>query len=123
MQLEEFLKQKQMFPNNAWVKKCGFNSLYLRKGKLFLKIKQGFFWCDPCLTIANVTVLKRGQGTFTQLVSELCSREFAIYVENAHSNRFQRKLLSLGFEEANSDDGPNFIINHHDKLEKLVTAW
>jgi len=116
MTLDEFIENWHGWPNNAWVDQPGFHNLYVRRGKIGVIINDVFCWCDPCLTIATVNAETPGSGAFTELIQKLRQRHMAIYVENAHELRFQRKLLSLGFTQVNREAGPNFLINHQGRL-------
>jgi hypothetical protein len=78
--LDEFIVGSTTnWPNNAWVRERGFESLYVRVARRHLEGK-----LRVTIDIANVTARKPGRGTFTKLALE---------------QRFRNKLVKWGFVE------------------------
>jgi hypothetical protein len=100
LDLDTFIRERLAEVNearnfNAWVKAEGWRNLYVRLTRRSLPT--GFY--DPVLDLASLEVRKPGTGTFTRLIERL-RRDYpnlTIYVENVWNQRFQRKLVSLGF--------------------------
>lgn len=89
MTLDEFLLNS--WPSNGWVEEPGFKGLYVRKSKRY--------WQDklvPCIDLANVSVKKPGNGTFSALVAKL-HIHYNLCVECVMSERFEEGLKRLGF--------------------------
>jgi len=87
--LDEFIVGSTTnWPNNAWVRERGFESLYVRVARRHLDI-------------ANVTARKPGRGTFTKLLQRLKKDypHLTIFVESALEQRFRNKLVKWGFVE------------------------
>lgn len=75
-------------------------SLYLRKGRLFLKIQNEWIDAPSVVTIANITAKEPGKGAFTTLIEYLKVHhpEKGIFVENILINkRFEAKLQRMNF--------------------------
>ena len=49
----------------------------------------------------------------------LVERGFAVYVENAHSPRWQEHLLNNGWTQVNEHVGPMFLYNYDGKIERI----
>jgi hypothetical protein len=82
---------------NAWVKAPGFEGLYVRRGPRILNGER----FDLVLDLATMNASKPGRGAFTRLVTQLHPRHI-LYVENALEERFQAKLLRMGFRRAST---------------------
>lgn len=110
--LEGFLKTKQNWPKNSYVRYPGFKNLYVRKGDIGVQLNgEEFYRCTNVVTIASVDAARPGKGAFTGLVKHLVDQEYAIYVENVHNERFRVKLKQLGFVKVNEEAGPNYLLN------------
>lgn len=98
--LKEFLEREKQFPFNEYVKEPGFESLYVRDSFRFIEGVK-----ISTLEIANVTVMKPGNGTFTSFVKRL-ETEHNLIVECVTSPRFESLLVNLGFQKLpNTGDG------------------
>jgi hypothetical protein len=113
--IDEFLAADDR-PSNIYVDHPGFDDLYIRKSRIFVRIegREGC-WCHPVIQVANVTASSPGSGAFTSLVDFLLERDLAIYVENAHP-RFGQKLLRMGFIPVNQCGGNCFLLNYENHL-------
>ena len=116
--IDEFLTWT--FPCNSYVDHPGFESLYVRSSKVHIHLEGQAYWCEPVLQIGSVDATDPGNGAFTALVEFLVERDLAVYVENVHNTRFQRKLRDdMGFTSVNEGIGvPNFLFNFECKLKK-----
>ena len=95
--LDEFIVGSTTnWPNNAWVRERGFESLYVRVARRHLEGE----W-RVTIDIANVTARKPGRGTFTKLLQRLKKDypHLTIFVESALEQRFRNKLVKWGFVE------------------------
>jgi hypothetical protein len=95
--LDQFIEDHKKKPagrsSNAYVRKTGFEALYVRLGPRYI-----LGVLHPLvLDIASVTVRRPGRGLFTRLVEELHGRGFSLYVESVLNERFERMLPRLGF--------------------------
>jgi len=107
-----------LLPSNSYINHPDFASLYVRKGKVGISIDgdNAFYWCDKCVTIANITARNPGQGAFTALAEELMHKGWAIYVENVNSPQFRMGLLKKGWTQVNCSSGFMFLNNHDGHL-------
>ena len=92
------------WPPNAYVKHPAFKSLYVRVADLYVWFDGKSYQCRKLIQIGNVEAKKRGQGAFTALVDEIIAQGFAVFVELAHEERFQKKLRALGFIPVNDTE-------------------
>ncbi len=85
--LKEFLEGVQ---RNAYITYPGFASLYVRHTQRF-----GF----ETLDVANLTAKQPGRGSFTRLIKHVRKTypRMGIYVECVLNDRFEVKLLAMGF--------------------------
>lgn len=89
-------------PNSAYISEAGFNSLYIRKTKKWYgdiaDSKVGKFLSS--IVIANAVATIPGNGAFTELLRKLKEMfpHRAIYAENVHNERLEKKLIRLGFQ-------------------------
>jgi hypothetical protein len=102
---------------NAYVKHPDFSSLYIHKGEVGVILSRRCYRCLNTVTIANVTSKKPGGGAFARLVADLVQRGFAVKVECVHEERFQKKLLRMGFVVIEGGLPPSFLFNHDGHLE------
>lgn len=116
--IDEFLEWPALLPNNSYINHPDFASLYVRKGKVGVSIDgdDNLYWCDKCVTIANITARNTGQGAFTALVDDLVHKGFAIYVENVNSLRFRIGLKKGGWTQVNCSSGFMFLRNYEGHL-------
>lgn len=115
--IDEFLGTSTLSPNNSYIDHPDFASLYVRKGKIGVGIKDdGFYWCNKCITIANIAAKNPGKGAFTSLVADLVHKGWAIYVENARNPQFRDSLLNRGWTQVNCYSGSMFLYNHKGHL-------
>lgn len=105
--LDEFLTWAH--PQNSYVDHPGFDDLYVRSNKVYVRFDGGGWFCEPVLQIANVTATEPGNGEFTRLVDHIIGLGRAIYVENVHNPRFRRKLTEMGFIIVNEAYCPDFV--------------
>lgn len=119
--IDEFLDETTLLPSNSYINHPDFASLYVRKGKIGVRIDgdDTFYWCNKCVTIANITARNTGQGAFTALVADLVDKGFAIYVENANSPRFRIGLMKKGWTQVNCSSGFMFLRNYDGHLEPV----
>ena len=115
--IDEFLTWT--FPFNSYVDHPGFRNLYVRSSKIHVHLEGQSYWCEPVLQIGSADATEPGNGAFTALVKFLVERDLAVYVENVHNTRFQRKLSDdMGFTSVNEGNGvPNFLFNFEGKLK------
>ncbi len=108
--LDGFLAEQ--WPPNSYIKHPEFDQLYLRKGTIGVHIDGKFWFCRHTLTIARIVAGKPGKGAFSRLIEDLAKRKVAICVEIVHEERFQNKLLSMGFVKATPEgQTPSFLLN------------
>ena len=93
---------------NSYVRFHGFKDLYVRYTKRH--INGGIV--SPVFDIANMTARRPGRGSFAEFFSYLREAypEFWLYVESVLNERFQRKLLSMGFIQCGGEDPPSFYL-------------
>lgn len=118
MTLEEFLVKT--YPTNAYLERAGWDTLYVRKSPIGVKIEGVFYKVHNVFTFANVTATKPGKGLFTALVNQLIDQGWAIHVECVHSVKFQAALRRRGYYELPSEGVPNFIYNYAGHLTEWV---
>lgn len=109
--MDEFIRRarkKEFFPANAWVREPGFESLYVRFGQRYI----GNVKLDAVLDIANATTIKKGKGTFTNLIHRLRKEypDVTLYVECVINQFLQDKLLRLGFTKIPNGHPPEDMV-------------
>lgn len=118
MTLEEFLAAER--PNNAFLDREGWDTLYVRKGSIGVKIDGKFYRADKVFTLSNIGVDEPGNGLFTKLVEHLIGLGWAIYIECVHdlNPRFQAGLRRRGYYEIREEGGrsSNFLFNYEGHL-------
>lgn len=108
------------WPQNAYVKYPGFDSLYVRKGDIGVNIGDGkVYRCTKVIQIGSITATKPGNGAWTRFVDYLVDGGWAIFVENA-GPRYGEKLLRMGFVRVNEGTGNHFLFNHEGHLTEWV---
>lgn len=117
--IDEFLEGSALLPVNSYINHPDFVSLYVRKGKVGINFDgdDNLYWCDKCVTIANITARNTGQGAFTALVDDLVHKGFAIYVAQVHSPKFRIGLMKKGWwTQVNCSSGFMFLRNYEGHL-------
>jgi hypothetical protein len=122
MTLEEFLAAP--YPTNAFIDREGWDTLYVRKAPIGVKINGKVHRVNKVFTFANIGVDEPGQGLFTKLVEELVAQGWAIYVECVHdlNPRFQDGLRRRGYLELREEGGrsSNFLFNYEGHTHEWV---
>jgi hypothetical protein len=120
--LDQFIQRHEKKPagfhSNEYVRKAGFEALYVRLGPRWIeRVKY------PCVfDIASVTARRPGAGAFTRLVEELRARGFSIYVESVLNDRFAAMLPRLGFVPVEYIEGsPSFFLLHPEAVQGIRT--
>jgi hypothetical protein len=113
--LKQFLLNS--WPRNSYVIFPEFASLYVRKGDLCIRIEEISYRAVGVITIGNVQAKTPGRGAWGRLVKYLVDRDYGIYVENVHNERFAKTLEGSGFIAVNQSHGPNFLFNHEGHLQ------
>ena len=115
--LDEFLTWK--FPFVSYIEHPDFSDLYVRSSYIHVIMDDEVWRCEPVLQIGNIKAKDPGQGAFTAFVEHVVALDRAIYVECVHNERFQRKLLEMGFVEVNKDGGAlHYLFNFEGRLQK-----
>lgn len=99
--LEQFISGAR---RNAYIRYPGFASLYVRHTKRF-----GF----DTLDVANLEAMHPGRGAFTHLVNHVRKTypSMGIYVECVLNERFEVKLLAMGFARRDSGLSACFFLS------------
>lgn len=107
--LDEFISwQGSRRPKNAYVRFPGFNFIYARCNKRYLRNEL----VGPVFDIANIEATRPGKGAFTKLFEHLRKDypEMWIFVECVANERFAKKLLKMGFTQCTNDILPSFYM-------------
>jgi hypothetical protein len=108
--LKQFLENEDISINSEsyfrrskseYVHHKNFTSLYIRKG--LYRFNNEIF--NNAIVIANITAKKRGKGYFSELIKELTTNfpGRPVIIENALNERFQNKLIRMGFEQGKKE--------------------
>lgn len=96
---------------SEYVHHKNFTSLYVRKG--LYRFNTEIF--NNAIVIANITAKKRGKGYFSELIKELTTNfpGRPVIIENALNERFQNKLIRMGFKEGRKETSSEdcFLLN------------
>ena len=107
--LDEFIRGAKIGrPSNAYVTYPGFKHLYVRHTQ---RVFLGNI-ASPVLDLANIEARHPGKGAFTKLFHYLriAYPEHWLYVECVQNNRFEKKLLELGFTQLDVGLSPCFYM-------------
>ena len=118
MTLEEFLVGT--YPPNSFLDREGWDTLYVRKNPIGVRIDDKFYRVNKVFTFANIGADEPGNGLFTKMVEYLVGLGWAIYVECVHdlNPRFQAGLRRRGYLELRNEGSSNFLFNYEGHLSE-----
>lgn len=106
--LDRFIMKRER--KNAYVSFPGFSHLYVRFTKRYIIGVNRVV--SPVLDLANIEARKPGQGAFTLLFNHVRTTypSMWIYVECVLNQRFEEKLLKMGFKLEQPNLTPSYYM-------------